>query len=293
MARTRPYTLVNLSEAEVLQWRGGETHILVRGEQTGLSYSAFLIALDSGQSRALPAPSEVGYYLLRGRLKLMSDIGSLTIEKGEFVNLPREVAHEVTSTGSDRALFMSLLAPAVEDLWSIENLSAAEETRKSELDQGRTVTASGADAKSLQKVLGCEYDILLSGKQSGDAYAMWKFLIPPAASFPLHSREVSDTGFFVREGSLTVVIEGEKLTLSSGWFLNIPKGVKFAFVNESAEPVYGLTLSAPSGIEDLFAELNSKALIGEASPDGSTPRKVLDSEIEQLKSLAPTYAVDI
>jgi mannose-6-phosphate isomerase-like protein (cupin superfamily) len=63
----------------------------------------------------------------------------------------------------------------------------------------------------------------------------------------VHSDE--DDAFYIVEGELTFVLDGEDVKAPPGTFVLIPPGVEHAFRNDGAAPVRMLNIHAPGGFD--------------------------------------------
>ena len=79
--------------------------------------------------------------------------------------------------------------------------------------------------------------------------------VPPDAGPPPHIQNREEEAFYVIQGSLVFLAGSTEVTVSSGTFLNVPKGTKHRFHNASDGDAELLIWFAPAGIEGLFREL--------------------------------------
>jgi quercetin dioxygenase-like cupin family protein len=107
--------------------------------------------------------------------------------------------------------------------------------------------------------------ILLSGKETGGAFALILDEAPPGGGPPLHIHHNEDETFHILEGTLTVQLNEERLTLLSGTIAFLPRGVPHTFANLGTEPVIFLGVVTPAGFEDLSAAV--APLTSEVEPD--------------------------
>ena len=107
--------------------------------------------------------------------------------------------------------------------------------------------------------------ILLSGKETGGAFALILDEAPPGGGPPLHIHHNEDETFYILEGTLTVQLNEERLTLTPGTTAFLPRGVPHTFANLGTEPVKFLGVVTPAGLEDFFAAV--APLASEAEPD--------------------------
>jgi mannose-6-phosphate isomerase-like protein (cupin superfamily) len=64
-----------------------------------------------------------------------------------------------------------------------------------------------------------------------------------------HVHPEEDDSFYILEGEMTFVIEGEDVPAPSGTFVLIPPGIEHAFRNDGDVPVRMLNIHAPAGFD--------------------------------------------
>lgn len=69
--------------------------------------------------------------------------------------------------------------------------------------------------------------------------------MPPEASEVGHFHSKAQQFFFILSGQATMEINGERILLTAGQGLAIPRGVRHQFRNHSVEPVRFLVISQP------------------------------------------------
>ena len=80
-------------------------------------------------------------------------------------------------------------------------------------------------------------------------------LAPESAGPPPHLHEGITDSFWVLEGTLTVLMDGEERQAPAGSHVVIPPGNVHSVSNPSAEPVRFLNISTPGGLERYLREL--------------------------------------
>ncbi len=94
--------------------------------------------------------------------------------------------------------------------------------------------------------------------------------IPPGFAIPPHYHETLHDMFYVLEGTLTLLYDGEEHEAGPGTFAVVPPGTVHAFSNRSDAPVRLLNLSVPGGFEDYLRELAGTLNEG----DATTPERL-------------------
>jgi quercetin dioxygenase-like cupin family protein len=90
---------------------------------------------------------------------------------------------------------------------------------------------------------------------------------------PPHTHEHMHDMFYVLEGVLTLLVDGETVEARPGTFVCAPPGTVHTFTNRSDAPVRFLNLSTPGGFEGYMREL------GEAFSSGPVPSSAAMAEI--------------
>src|SRR6266705_5968133 len=85
-------------------------------------------------------------------------------------------------------------------------------------------------------VVGDVYRFLATGNDTNGKYAILEAIVPPSGGPPPHVHSREEEGFYVLEGEVTFVIDGETLVGPAGMFANLPVGVPHSFKNASSRP---------------------------------------------------------
>ena len=64
-----------------------------------------------------------------------------------------------------------------------------------------------------------------------------------------HTHDEEDDSFFILEGEMTFIVEGEDVSAPAGTFVLIPPGVEHGFRNDSDVAVRMLNVHAPAGFD--------------------------------------------
>jgi mannose-6-phosphate isomerase-like protein (cupin superfamily) len=92
-------------------------------------------------------------------------------------------------------------------------------------------------------------------------------LAPGFAGPPLHSHEQLHDMFYVLEGTLTVVVNGQTIDAEPGAFVCVPPRTSHTFGNSTGAPVRFLNISAPGGFEHYMREVAGAAASGPPTPE--------------------------
>ena len=103
---------------------------------------------------------------------------------------------------------------------------------------------------------GDEYRYLATGKTTDGEYFLVEAIVPPGGGPPSHIQTREEEAFYILEGQLTFYGQGGETAAGPGTYLNIPKGAKHRFRNNTDQTVRMLFFFAPAGIEGLFDEFS-------------------------------------
>ena len=71
--------------------------------------------------------------------------------------------------------------------------------------------------------------VKVSAQQSGGRFALTERLLPGGMATPFHAQPEDDELFYVLEGELTYLEDGQPIPASAGSFVHVPAGVAHAF----------------------------------------------------------------
>lgn len=94
--------------------------------------------------------------------------------------------------------------------------------------------------------------------ETGGRYFLGEMAVPPGdAGPPPHVHGNETEGFYVLEGALTFLVEGEEFPLGAGEYLNVEPGEEHTWRNDSGAEARAVVVFAPAGIEEMFVELEA------------------------------------
>ena len=136
------------------------------------------------------------------------------------------------------------------------------------------------DGQSLS-VVGDNYRILLTGEETGGAYAVIDMLVPPGGGPGPHAHAGFSESFFVIDGEIEVKSEVSTYVAKKGAFVTIPKGgVVHCFKNKTDQVAHILCTVVPAGLEGFFREIGQPVAAG-----SFLPPPVMDEEA--MKKILP------
>lgn len=141
------------------------------------------------------------------------------------------------------------------------------------------------DGQSLS-VVGDTYRLVVTGEQTGGAYAVIDMLVPPNGGPGPHAHAGFQEAFYVMEGEIVVQTESQTYTARKGSFVNIPLGgIVHCFKNKSDTTAHMLCILTPAGMEGLFREIGKPVGAGVFLP----PPDIGPEEQQRLQSIAEKY----
>lgn len=117
--------------------------------------------------------------------------------------------------------------------------------------------------------LGTLAIIRIDGAQTAGRFAIMEFLLPKDASPPVHAHPQDET-FMLLDGQMTIWIAGQPRRCTPGSIAFAPGAVGHSFIVES-DVARVLTLSTPSGIEEMVRGLGQRALERRIPDDDEAP----------------------
>ena len=114
---------------------------------------------------------------------------------------------------------------------------------------------NGRDAETLN-VLGIEYAVYTSGRETDGALTFAELRMPPGAAIPPHRHTREDEVFHVVEGQVAFTLAGRETTVGPGTTVFGPRGIPHACRTAGAGAARVLVTIAPAGLEAMFAELS-------------------------------------
>src|SRR4051794_11143738 len=89
-------------------------------------------------------------------------------------------------------------------------------------------------------------------EQTGGAYWIMVGEGPPGAGPPLHEHPTTDEPFYVAAGEAIFQLEDEKIPISAGGFVLVPRGTAHTVSNKGQGPLRGLIIISPGDVEHEF-----------------------------------------
>lgn len=133
---------------------------------------------------------------------------------------------------------------------------------------------------------GGTYRTVMSGKQTGGAYAVIEMLVPPNSGPPPHSHTDVQEAFYVLEGEIELKTEEGTYTAKKGDYVNIPKGgLVHQFKNKTDTLTQLMCIVTPAGMDEMFEEIGEPVEYGQFLP----PPEMTPELAEQFLKIGEKY----
>lgn len=130
-----------------------------------------------------------------------------------------------------------------------------------------TLVKPGQDRKVIQGA-GDVYYYCATGQETDSQYFFVESMVPPGGGPPPHVQTREEEAFYILEGTITFYAEGKETHATPGTFLNVPKGVRHRFRNNTDKPARMIFMFSPAGIESMFEEMAGRESDFAAHPQG-------------------------
>jgi quercetin dioxygenase-like cupin family protein len=146
-----------------------------------------------------------------------------------------------------------------------------------------TVDPTGGEILS---VVGGNYRVLVSGKQTNGAFSTIEMLVPPQNGPGPHSHTNFYESFYILDGEVEVRSEAGSYTAKKGSYVVVPEGgIVHYFKNVSDNMAQLLCTVVPAGLEEFFEEIGEPVAAGEFLP----PPPMDSESIKSLQAIAQKH----
>ena len=122
------------------------------------------------------------------------------------------------------------------------------------MNQNIETKSLGVDNGCVLRAFGQEVYVLVSSEQTGDAFCVLRFFIPPGNVTPQHLHRATDETFLIESGEIEINRGGELLRGRKGDVIYLPKGIPHALrVVANDEGVALVVCVVPGGFDRFFA----------------------------------------
>lgn len=133
--------------------------------------------------------------------------------------------------------------------------------------------------------------ILLARNESGDgAYSLLHLTAPPHFETPYHLHHAEDEAFYVLDGELTVVCDGQKTVAGPGSYVFLPRGIPHGFRSSSDKDSHVLIHAIPGEKVGFVAMLLEMA---DCLHDRHKLPQPTPVDLDRLKALCKQNQIDI
>lgn len=108
------------------------------------------------------------------------------------------------------------------------------------------------------------------GAETGGSFAQLETTDPRGTATPMHVHRNEDESFYVLEGEVSLLVDGERIDLSTGDYALAPRGTTHAYIVRS-EQARMLTTLTPAGLEELFVTLGTPVGGADRPSEGVLP----------------------
>ncbi|HEX3744449.1 MAG TPA: cupin domain-containing protein [Bryobacteraceae bacterium] len=133
------------------------------------------------------------------------------------------------------------------------------------------------------RFLGVPTLVRSTGETTNGAFGLIEsWSMPPGFASPYHTHHVEDEAFYVLEGELAVVVDGNWLHAGPGTYVFGPREIPHGFKVVGTVPVRMLLLCSPAGFEHFVLEQATDLAAPPAPPD-----------MAKMMELAARHKIDI
>ena len=126
-----------------------------------------------------------------------------------------------------------------------------------------------------------------NGSDTGTLFSLFENRAPVSSRTPIHMHANDDETFYMLEGEMTAIIDGNKVILRPGESILLRRGIPHQLLNESTAPARYLLLCTPGGFEGFLAEG------GVLLQPGVSPQPTSTEDIERMRNAAPRFGITL
>jgi quercetin dioxygenase-like cupin family protein len=135
--------------------------------------------------------------------------------------------------------------------------------------------------------LGSLTTILADTDRTGGTFALVESYFPPGFETPYHIHRAEDEAYYVLEGEVTLVVDGQKIVANPGTFAFGPRDIAHGYRVTSMGPSRMLLFASPAGFDQFILEASVEAQVRALPIDPQPPT------LEQLVVIAQKYHIDV
>ena len=148
----------------------------------------------------------------------------------------------------------------------------------------------GPDDGEATWFLGTRMTVKATAQSTGGTFGLIEVRLAAGFSPPLHIHHQEDESFWILEGDLTLVCDGQTYQAGPGSFIYLPRDLPHAFRIRGETPARILALTLPGGLLSFYDE------VGVPAPELRLPGadgQPMDVEIPKWVELAPRYGIEV
>ena len=135
-------------------------------------------------------------------------------------------------------------------------------------------------------VVGGNYRVLVSGKETNGAFSTIEMTVPPQNGPGPHSHASFYESFYILEGEVEVHSEAGSYIAKKGAYVVVPEGgIVHCFKNVSDKMAQLLCTVVPAGLEEFFEEIGEPVAAGEFLP----PSPMDPESIKKIQAIAEKH----
>ena len=146
------------------------------------------------------------------------------------------------------------------------------------ITQGLQPTVSTADEPPIY-FLGLPTVVRATGQTTGGGFGLIEQVMPPGFSSPYHTHRLEDEAFYVLEGEMAFVCDGNWTLAGPGTYVFGPRNLAHGFKVLGSAPARMLLLCSPGGFEQFVFDMSE--------PVPGPP------DMAKLMAVAAKYSIDI
>jgi quercetin dioxygenase-like cupin family protein len=135
--------------------------------------------------------------------------------------------------------------------------------------------------------IGSLTTLLADTEETGGTFALVESYMPSGFGTPYHVHHAEDEAYYVLEGEVTLVVDGQTIIAGPGTFAFGPRDIPHGYRVTSEGPSRMLLFAAPAGFDQFILDASVPAR-ERALPSGPLP-----PTLEQIVAIAAKYHIDV
>lgn len=137
-------------------------------------------------------------------------------------------------------------------------------------------------------VAGDRYTFKLTAADTGGAFSLFHFMVPPDSGSPPHAHAREDETFYILKGTVRIKAGDTTVIAGPGETVFGPRGVTHTFRNVGQDDAEMLCMAVPAGVEDFFVAA------GQPAPDATTiPPRPTEADQARMAEAAPRFGITL